>query len=372
MANPALITLFSTRSVQFQLSVSWLGSFSHDCSLLIRTVTLAPFGHEKETHQPTWRAQAPLDKGYAFQSPLEGEPYDDDDDDDDIDNEFDEVPRDMSYSLTDRDGFSHVTNGQHGLMPSSSGVCGSGVSSPADGSPETTHKRHRFQSVNNANNLGEDFKLRKPQMRYRECQRNHAASMGGHAVDGCGEFLPGGKEGTLEALKCAACSCHRNFHRREYGGGDGVCTCGAMSARPFPLSQSFRPMSPSVRESKGHFLPSTTAKSQYMHVVAPLAQYHEEEDDDDEPPQNPRSGSSKKKRFRTKFTPEQKERMTDFAEMIEWRIVKQDELLVQEFCDNVNVKRNVFKVWMHNNKPGGRKLGSGSDRGGNCDSPPDY
>ncbi|KAI5083746.1 hypothetical protein GOP47_0003489 [Adiantum capillus-veneris] len=276
----------------------------------------------------------------------------------------------MSYSMTDRDGFSRLTNGQYGLMPSSSGVGGSGVSSPAEDSPETTHKRHRFQSLNNVHHSGEDSKLRKAQVRYRECQRNHAASMGGHAVDGCGEFLPGGKEGTLEALKCAACSCHRNFHRREYG--DGACTCGAMSARPFPLPQSFRPMSPVVRETKGHLLPSTAERSQHMHVVAPLAQYHEEEDDDDEPPQNPRSGSSKKKRFRTKFTPEQKQRMTDFAEMLGWRIVKQDELLVQEFCDSVNVKRNVFKVWMHNNKHGGRKLGSGSDRGGNCDSPPDY
>lgn len=52
-------------------------------------------------------------------------------------------------------------------------------------------------------------------IRYRECLKNHAASMGGHAVDGCGEFMPSGDKGTPGALKCAACNCHQNFHRKE-------------------------------------------------------------------------------------------------------------------------------------------------------------
>ncbi|XP_060190152.1 mini zinc finger protein 2 [Lycium barbarum] len=52
-------------------------------------------------------------------------------------------------------------------------------------------------------------------VRYRECQKNHAASVGGYAVDGCREFMSSGEEGTPDALTCAACGCHRNFHRRE-------------------------------------------------------------------------------------------------------------------------------------------------------------
>ncbi|AQK38849.1 mini zinc finger protein 1-like [Zea mays] len=52
-------------------------------------------------------------------------------------------------------------------------------------------------------------------VRYRECQRNHAASLGGHAVDGCREFMAAGADGTAAALACAACGCHRSFHRRE-------------------------------------------------------------------------------------------------------------------------------------------------------------
>ncbi|KAK8533948.1 hypothetical protein V6N12_047350 [Hibiscus sabdariffa] len=51
--------------------------------------------------------------------------------------------------------------------------------------------------------------------RYGECQRNHAASIGGYVVDGCREFMASGDEGTGAALTCAACGCHRSFHRKE-------------------------------------------------------------------------------------------------------------------------------------------------------------
>jgi len=52
-------------------------------------------------------------------------------------------------------------------------------------------------------------------VRYGMCQKNHAASTGGYALDGCREFIPSGNHGTELALVCAACGCHRNFHRRE-------------------------------------------------------------------------------------------------------------------------------------------------------------
>ncbi|CAE5964135.1 unnamed protein product [Arabidopsis arenosa] len=52
-------------------------------------------------------------------------------------------------------------------------------------------------------------------VRYVECQKNHAANIGGYAVDGCREFMAAGVEGTVDALRCAACGCHRNFHRKE-------------------------------------------------------------------------------------------------------------------------------------------------------------
>ncbi|KAK7388939.1 hypothetical protein VNO78_23768 [Psophocarpus tetragonolobus] len=52
-------------------------------------------------------------------------------------------------------------------------------------------------------------------IRYKECQKNHAANTGGYAVDGCREFMASAGEGTSAALTCAACGCHRNFHKKE-------------------------------------------------------------------------------------------------------------------------------------------------------------
>ncbi|XP_044353909.1 mini zinc finger protein 3-like [Triticum aestivum] len=59
-------------------------------------------------------------------------------------------------------------------------------------------------------------------VRYRECQRNHAIGIGRYAVDGCQEFtvLMGVDEAAM--LLCAACGCHRNFHRREVVNEFGV------------------------------------------------------------------------------------------------------------------------------------------------------
>lgn len=52
-------------------------------------------------------------------------------------------------------------------------------------------------------------------VKYGECQKNHAANVGGYAVDGCREFLASNGEDSSAALTCAACGCHRNFHKRE-------------------------------------------------------------------------------------------------------------------------------------------------------------
>ena len=127
---------------------------------------------------------------------------------------------------------------------------------------------------------------------YRECMHNHAASLGSYATDGCGEFMADGG-----GMLCAACGCHRNFHRRYV----------AAAALPSPVT---------VEERGGE-----------------------------------------KKRTRTKFSAEQKERMQSFAEKIGWRVQKKsggvamaagDEIAV--FCREIGVSRQVFKVWMHNHK----------------------
>ncbi|KAH7654209.1 ZF-HD homeobox protein Cys/His-rich dimerization domain-containing protein [Dioscorea alata] len=60
-----------------------------------------------------------------------------------------------------------------------------------------------------------DMKKKTRLVRYKECRKNHAAEIGGYAVDGCREFMASGEEGTSQALYCAACTCHRSFHKRE-------------------------------------------------------------------------------------------------------------------------------------------------------------
>lgn len=66
-------------------------------------------------------------------------------------------------------------------------------------------------------------------VKYGECQKNHAAGVGGYAVDGCREFMASGEEGTAAALTCAACGCHRNFHRREVE-TEVACDCSSPSS----------------------------------------------------------------------------------------------------------------------------------------------
>ncbi|KAK1396060.1 Zinc-finger homeodomain protein 2 [Heracleum sosnowskyi] len=146
--------------------------------------------------------------------------------------------------------------------------------------------------------------------KYKECLKNHAVAIGGNAVDGCREFMAAGEEGTLEALRCAACNCHRNFHRKQIEGETMLA----------------------LQQQQYYHRPSG-------YLVTPMSQY----------PSSSGGGSSKK-RFRTKFTWDQKEKMTELAERLGWCIQQQDEAMVQKFCAETGIQRQVFKVWMHNNK----------------------
>jgi ZF-HD class homeobox domain-containing protein len=212
---------------------------------------------------------------------------------------------------------------------------------------------------------------------YRECLRNHAVGIGGYAVDGCGEFMAAGEEGTLDALRCAACNCHRNFHRKESpageGGGSPMSPAAIVAYGATPHQQ----FSPYYRTPAGYFhhhQPHPHHMAAAAAAPRPLAlpsTSHSGRDDGDDlsgmagpmsalgplsgmslgaGPSGSGGSGSGKKRFRTKFTQEQKDRMLAFAERVGWRIQKHDEAAVQQFCDEVDVKRHVLKVWMHNNK----------------------
>ncbi|XWS25346.1 hypothetical protein CRYUN_Cryun27aG0061200 [Craigia yunnanensis] len=192
-------------------------------------------------------------------------------------------------------------------------------------------------------------------IRYRECLKNHAVSIGVHAVDGCGEFIAAGDEGTLDALKCAACNCHRNFHRKEADGEGNIYN---------PHQHQHHPQfSPYYRAPPPAGYLHLTPPPQHRPLALPAASggggggiaggYSREDEDVSNPSSSGGGGGGSgglKKRFRTKFTPEQKDKMLSFAERLGWRIQKHDEAAVDQFCEESGVKRRVLKVWMHNNK----------------------
>ncbi|KAK8642736.1 hypothetical protein V6N13_012069 [Hibiscus sabdariffa] len=191
-----------------------------------------------------------------------------------------------------------------------------------------------------------------PGIRYRECLKNHAVSIGGHAVDGCGEFIAAGDEGTLDALKCAACNCHRNFHRKETEGE------GSNIYNPHHHQLQHPQFSPYYRAFPAAGYLHLTQTPQQRPLALPAVSgggipgsYSREDEDVSNPSSSGGGGSGGlKKRFRTKFTPEQKDKMLGFAERLGWRIQKHDEAAVEQFCEETGVKRQVLKVWMHNNK----------------------
>ncbi|KAE8717355.1 calmodulin-like protein 6a [Hibiscus syriacus] len=138
---------------------------------------------------------------------------------------------------------------------------------------------------------------------YKECLRNHAASLGSYATDGCGEFTL--DDTSLSTLQCSACGCHRNFHRKVT-----YCSSTSVDRIDYGDDGGSRGRSPTEGRDRGG-----------------------------------------KKQFRTKFTAEQKEKMLGFAEKLGWKLQRREEEdEVEKFCRGIGVSRQVFKVWMHNHK----------------------
>uniref|UniRef100_A0A0E0LV87 ZF-HD dimerization-type domain-containing protein n=1 Tax=Oryza punctata TaxID=4537 RepID=A0A0E0LV87_ORYPU len=252
---------------------------------------------------------------------------------------------------------------------------------------------------------------------YRECLKNHAASLGGHAVDGCGEFMPSPAADAADpaSLKCAACGCHRNFHRRLSEAPPSPpllalppppppppqpqqqqTTAAAMAVAPHLLhgNHQRREQSPEIDRVRGHhhhdgddgdddsedsemsdyddddrsasplqapppvlspgYLPSATHMLLSLGSAPAVAASRPHAAAMGPPPPpgvaTSASASAARKRFRTKFSPEQKQRMQALSERLGWRLQKRDEAVVEECCREIGVGKGVFKVWMHNNK----------------------
>ncbi|KAM0870475.1 hypothetical protein ACQ4PT_039984 [Festuca glaucescens] len=168
---------------------------------------------------------------------------------------------------------------------------------------------------------------------YHECLRNHAAAAGGHVVDGCCEFMAASAE---DPLACAACGCHRSFHRRDPSPGR------AGAHLPLLAASARAPLA---------LLPPLTGKHQrlpFAYGPAPSGGTGTTTESSSEERRGP--APAPRKRSRTTFTREQKEQMLAFAERVGWRMQRQDEATVEQFCAQAGVRRQALKVWMHNNK----------------------
>ncbi|KAF8094875.1 hypothetical protein N665_0351s0042 [Sinapis alba] len=191
---------------------------------------------------------------------------------------------------------------------------------------------------------------------YKECLKNHAAAIGGHALDGCGEFMPSPSSTPSDptSLKCAACGCHRNFHRRD---PDDSSPTSAVPPPPLPPSSTttaaieyqphhrHHPPPPAPRSPNSSSPPPISSSYMLLSLSGnktggnslPFSHHHH----------TPVS----RKRFRTKFSQDQKEKMHEFADRIGWKIQKRDDDDgVNRFCREIGVDKGVLKVWMHNNK----------------------
>ncbi|KAM7268792.1 hypothetical protein ACFE04_010958 [Oxalis oulophora] len=213
---------------------------------------------------------------------------------------------------------------------------------------------------------------------YKECLKNHAANMGHHALDGCGEFMPSPKANPSEpsSLKCAACGCHRNFHRKEPE--DVVIspvTPNTTTTIEYQSHHRHHPPPP-VNAPPGNRSPSSSSPPPISSTYYPSSGPHmllALSGNLQGPQSDPHHGNgignmsispssglmglspnpispSGRKRFRTKFNQDQKDKMFEFAERVGWKMQKRDEEIVHEFCNEVGIDRSVLKVWMHNNK----------------------
>ncbi|KAL9225930.1 hypothetical protein vseg_001804 [Gypsophila vaccaria] len=215
--------------------------------------------------------------------------------------------------------------------------------SPIDSDTETPPRNPPHKRVHHAN-------MPAGGVSYKECMKNHAASIGGHALDGCCEFMPGPTFNPSEptSLKCGACGCHRNFHRRDPDDPTPLNHHPTQARRahsPPTASQLLLSLSQSpsdevnpraVNISGGVVVGYEGTKGQNGNFTTTSC--------------TAMSCGNSKKRFRTKFSTEQKEKMYEFSERIGWKLKKGEERLVEDFVKDIGVERNVFKVWMHNNK----------------------
>ncbi|KAJ7940925.1 Zinc-finger homeodomain protein [Quillaja saponaria] len=135
---------------------------------------------------------------------------------------------------------------------------------------------------------------------YKECKRNHALALNYVSIDGCVEFIKAGQDGAKEAFTSRACGCHRNFHRKE------IIYAPIMPTNTFVNSGSAPTMQlPHATHSDGG-----ERRPQLDVGVRRTAAG----------PRREAAPGPRRRRTKTVFTEEQKERLLSFAQRLGWEV----------------------------------------------------
>ncbi|KAJ0252524.1 Zinc-finger homeodomain protein 13 [Hirschfeldia incana] len=234
-----------------------------------------------------------------------------------------------------------------------------------------------------------------PEPRYGECRKNQAPiAAGTTAYDGCGEFVS--SDPGQDSLDCAACGCHRSFHHREESLSGGTNTIlEVLKISPSQFRQIFcspygdgetdeegkkriaTDRSPEEEAGRAKRVKTrfTTEQTEKMRSYAEkvgwkvssesrervkefcdgigvtrrklrvwMNNHHEDKGRVDE------EEEGRVKRFKTKFTAEQTERMRSYAEKLRWKVRAEDREETEVFCSEIGVNLNKFVIWMNNHK----------------------
>ncbi|KAI3793996.1 hypothetical protein L1987_36620 [Smallanthus sonchifolius] len=191
-----------------------------------------------------------------------------------------------------------------------------------------------------------------PPLTYGKCNKNYSPAAGVSVLDGCGEFMPSRTPTPTHPsfLFCDACGCHRSFHHEPTDNNHPpphhVTENHHPETSPSSLATTSTPRSPSP--SPVSFSRYPTGPPPHMFVAA-------------NPALQPQPANQNvKKRTRTKFSEDQKQKMLEFAERIGWKLSKQDDEMIQGFCNDIGVTKRVLKVWIHNHRNDHRERGGNS------------
>ncbi|GER41467.1 homeobox protein 26 [Striga asiatica] len=177
---------------------------------------------------------------------------------------------------------------------------------------------------------------------YKECLHNHAAHAGGYALDGCSLFEPGGPSGTRHSATCAACGCHRSFHRRvevdlpRRHDGDGPT---AVPSPDPPHSRQPPPPPPGHRAQPSPEFPNLPpAPPQARRGTTPgHGQFARREAGVD-------GGSRGQGR---RLDKSQSKRLRVIAEVNDWKMFRdysKEEIV--SICEEVGINKSCFKAWV--------------------------